>query len=96
MLELLSRKEIVLFSWVQVSVHLLAYHCGTIYLLPFILYFSRFALLLLRLYFLIMKYLDPKADLTFKKVFGEHPGLVISFFNSFFHFGGNIKEYRYQ
>nr|WP_262897246.1 hypothetical protein [Bacteroides caecigallinarum] len=43
-----------------------------------------------------MKYLDPKADLTFKKVFGEHPGLVISFFNSFFHFGGNIKEYRYQ
>lgn len=24
------------------------------------------------------KYLDPKADLTFKKVFGEHPDLVIS------------------
>ena len=23
-----------------------------------------------------MKYLDPKADLTFKKVFGEHPDLV--------------------
>lgn len=26
------------------------------------------------------KYLDPKADLTFKKVFGEHKDLVISFF----------------
>ena len=25
-----------------------------------------------------MKYLDPKADLTFKKVFGEHPDLVMS------------------
>ena len=24
------------------------------------------------------RYLDPKADLTFKKVFGEHPDLVIS------------------
>ena len=29
-----------------------------------------------------MKYLDPKADLTFKKVFGEHPDLVISFLNA--------------
>ena len=26
----------------------------------------------------IMKYLDPKADMTFKKVFGEHEDLVIS------------------
>lgn len=26
------------------------------------------------------KYLDPKADLTFKKVFGEHPNLVLSIF----------------
>ena len=25
-------------------------------------------------------YLNPKADLTFKKVFGEHPDLVISSF----------------
>ena len=25
-----------------------------------------------------MKYLDPKADLTFKRVFGEHPDLVMS------------------
>ncbi len=28
------------------------------------------------------KYLDPKADLTFKKVFGEHKNLVISFLNA--------------
>ena len=27
-------------------------------------------------------YLDPKADLTFKRVFGEHPDLVISFLNA--------------
>ncbi len=25
-----------------------------------------------------MIYLDPKADLTFKKVFGEHPDLVMN------------------
>ena len=28
------------------------------------------------------KYLDPKADLTFKKVFGEHPDLIISLLNA--------------
>ena len=28
------------------------------------------------------RYLDPKADLTFKKVFGEHPDLVISLLNA--------------
>lgn len=28
------------------------------------------------------KYLDPKADLTFKKVFGEHKDLMISFLNA--------------
>lgn len=28
------------------------------------------------------KYLDPKADLTFKKVFGEHKDLLISFLNA--------------
>lgn len=28
------------------------------------------------------KYLDPKADLTFKKVFGEHEDLLISFLNA--------------
>lgn len=29
-----------------------------------------------------MRYLDPKADLTFKKVFGEHPDVVRSFLNA--------------
>lgn len=29
-----------------------------------------------------MKYLDPKADLTFKHVFGEHPDLVMSLLNA--------------
>jgi len=29
-----------------------------------------------------MKYLDPRADLTFKKVFGEHPDLVRSLLNA--------------
>jgi len=28
-----------------------------------------------------MRYLDPKNDLTFKKIFGEHPNLLISFLN---------------
>ena len=29
-----------------------------------------------------MRYLSPKADLTFKRVFGEHPDLVMSFLNA--------------
>ena len=29
-----------------------------------------------------MRYLDPKNDLTFKKVFGGHPNLLISFLNA--------------
>ncbi|MFQ3575638.1 MAG: Rpn family recombination-promoting nuclease/putative transposase [Cytophagales bacterium] len=29
-----------------------------------------------------IKYLDPKNDLTFRKIFGEHPHLLISFLNS--------------
>lgn len=29
-----------------------------------------------------MRYLDPKADITFKRVFGEHPDLVMSFLNA--------------
>ena len=32
--------------------------------------------------YMAKKYLDPKADLTFKKVFGEHPDLVISLLNA--------------
>ena len=29
-----------------------------------------------------MMYLDPKADLTFKKIFAKHPDLLISLLNS--------------
>ena len=29
-----------------------------------------------------MRYLNPKADLTFKKVFGEHPDLIRSLLNA--------------
>jgi hypothetical protein len=29
-----------------------------------------------------MRYLDPKNDLTFKKVFGQHPHLLKSFLNA--------------
>ena len=29
-----------------------------------------------------MKYLDPKNDLTFRKIFGEHPNIMKSFLNS--------------
>ena len=28
------------------------------------------------------RYLDPKADVVFKKIFGEHPHLLISFLNA--------------
>jgi hypothetical protein len=28
------------------------------------------------------RYLDPKSDLIFKRIFGEHPELLISFFNA--------------
>jgi len=28
------------------------------------------------------KYLDPKADVVFKKIFADHPHLLISFLNS--------------
>lgn len=39
-----------------------------------------------------MRYLDPKADLTFKKVFGEHPDLVISFLNALLPFENADEE----
>ena len=39
-----------------------------------------------------MRYLNPKADLTFKKVFGEHPDLVISFLNALLPFDGEDEE----
>lgn len=39
-----------------------------------------------------MKYLDPKADLTFKKVFGEHPELVKSSLNALLPFKSEEEE----
>lgn len=44
-----------------------------------------------------MRYLDPKADLTFKKVFGEHPDLIISFLNALLPLGEGeeISEIEY-
>lgn len=39
-----------------------------------------------------MRYLNPKADLTFKKVFGEHPDLVISFLNALLPFDKPEEE----
>lgn len=39
-----------------------------------------------------MRYLNPKADLTFKKVFGEHPDLVISFLNALLPFDTADEE----
>ena len=38
------------------------------------------------------RYLDPKADLTFKKVFGEHPDLVISLLNALLPFQTKEEE----
>ena len=38
------------------------------------------------------RYLDPKADLTFKKVFGEHPDLVISLLNALLRFQTKEEE----
>ena len=38
------------------------------------------------------RYLDPKADLTFKKVFGEHPDLVISLLNALLPFKTQEEE----
>lgn len=44
-----------------------------------------------------MRYLNPKADLTFKKVFGEHPDLVMSFLNALLPLqsGEDITEIEY-
>ena len=32
---------------------------------------------------MVMKYLDPKADLTFKKIFGNHPDRLKNLLNTF-------------
>ncbi len=44
------------------------------------------------------KYLDPKNDLTFRKIFGEHPNIMKSFLNALLPFeeGRYIKELTYQ
>lgn len=44
-----------------------------------------------------MKYLNPKADLTFKRIFGEHPDLVISLLNALLPLksGEEITEIEY-
>ena len=43
------------------------------------------------------RYLDPKNDLTFKRIFGEHPDLVIDFLNSIMPLSEDqlIKEIEY-
>ena len=38
--------------------------------------------------------MDPKADLTFKKVFGEHQDLVISFLNALLPFENEEEEIK--
>lgn len=45
----------------------------------------------------VMRYLDPKADLTFKLVFGEHPDLVRSLLNALLPLpeGHEIREIEY-
>ena len=42
-----------------------------------------------------MRYLDPKADLTFKKIFGERKNLVISFLNSMLPLSDEIVDIEY-
>ena len=44
-----------------------------------------------------MKYLNPRADLTFKRVFGEHPDLVMSLLNALLPLAANqeITEIEY-
>ena len=44
-----------------------------------------------------MRYLDPKNDLTFKRIFGEHPDLLISLLNALMPFekGRHIKRIEY-
>ncbi len=42
-----------------------------------------------------MRYLDPKNDLTFKKVFGEHPRLLKSFLNAMLPLAVPIRDLEY-
>ena len=45
----------------------------------------------------MVRYLDPKNDLTFKRIFGEHPDLLIGFLNALMPFTADrqIKELEY-
>ena len=55
--------------------------------------FPSFFLIFARNKTIVMsRYLNPKADLTFKKVFGEHPDLVISFLNALLPFESAEEE----
>ncbi len=47
--------------------------------------------------FCLMRYLDPKADLTFKKVFGQHKDLTISLINALLPLpeGGEVTDIEY-
>jgi predicted transposase/invertase (TIGR01784 family) len=42
-----------------------------------------------------MRYLDPKNDLTFKRIFGEHPNLLKSFLNAILPLESPIKDITY-
>jgi hypothetical protein len=42
-----------------------------------------------------MRYLDPKNDLTFRKVFGEHPRLLKSFLNAMLPLSVPVRDLEY-
>ena len=42
-----------------------------------------------------MRYLDPKNDLTFRKVFGQHPNLLKSFLNALLPLDVPIRSLEY-
>ena len=42
-----------------------------------------------------MRYLDPKNDLTFKRIFGEHPSLLKSFLNALLPLDTPIETIEY-
>lgn len=43
-----------------------------------------------------MKYLDPKNDLTFKRIFGEHPDLLMSFLNAVLPLDSPVENIIYK